>query len=104
MKTHTLIGARLLSKSKSKILELAREIALNHHERFDGSGYPNGLRGETISLGARIIAVCDTFDAMVSDRPYRQGMPKEKVIETIRQGAGKEFDPNVVEAFLQIID
>lgn len=102
IQTHSRAGARILEPISA--YKNAIPIVLQHHERFDGSGYPNGLRGETISLGARIIAVCDTFDAMASDRPYRNGMPAEKVIETIKEGAGKQFDPNVVEAFLQIID
>ena len=101
IQTHSRAGARILEPIAA--YKDAIPIVLQHHERFDGNGYPNGLRGETISLGARIIAVCDTFDAMASDRPYRDGIPTEKVLETIKEGAGKQFDPNVVEAFLQVI-
>jgi putative nucleotidyltransferase with HDIG domain len=78
-------------------------IVLQHHECFDGSGYPDRISGEAISLGARIFAVADYFDALISDRPYRPGMDREQVIESIRQEAGAKFDPGVVKAFLRIM-
>jgi HD-GYP domain-containing protein (c-di-GMP phosphodiesterase class II) len=74
---------------------------LCHHERYDGTGYPDGLAGEVIPLAARILAVADAYDAMVSDRPYRAGMPHEKVEKVLRRGSGTQWDPKVIEAFLR---
>jgi putative nucleotidyltransferase with HDIG domain len=79
-------------------------IAMQHHERFDGKGYPAGLAGEEITLGARILAVADVFDAVTSERPYRKGMPFEKAIGIIKEGAGTQFDPKIVEVFLAIMN
>ena len=73
------------------------------HERWDGGGYPDGLRGEEIPLGARIVAVCDAFDAMTTERPYRQPMPEGEAIAELRRCAGTQFDPMVVEAFLEAV-
>lgn len=80
----------------------ALDIPYAHHERWDGSGYPCGLRREQIPLPARIFAVVDVYDALRSDRPYRDAWPEEEVIEYIRERAGKYFDPQVVEAFMQL--
>lgn len=91
IKKHPTIGYTILSKSKS-LLSIAR-IVLFHHERWDGGGYPNGLRGESIPQGSRIIAVADTIDAMTSDRPYRKGMSVEFTMEEVRRNAGLQFDP-----------
>ncbi len=77
-------------------------LVLHHHERWDGRGYPSGLAGEEIPLGARIVAMVDTFDAMLSDRPYRKGMPLEVVLEKLRPEAGHQFDPEVLRQFLEI--
>jgi HD-GYP domain-containing protein (c-di-GMP phosphodiesterase class II) len=77
---------------------------LQHHECFDGSGYPDGLSGEAISLGGRIFAVADSFDALTSDRPYRRGLGRERAIEIIKEGAGGQFDPKVVQAFLSLMN
>ncbi|HYF65047.1 MAG TPA: HD-GYP domain-containing protein, partial [Herpetosiphonaceae bacterium] len=85
-------------------LKSAIDIPYCHHERWDGGGYPRGLSGEEIPLTARIFAVVDVWDALRSDRPYRQGWPHEAVIEHIRQEAGKHFDPQVVAQFLQLMD
>jgi HD-GYP domain-containing protein (c-di-GMP phosphodiesterase class II) len=74
-----------------------------HHERFDGMGYPYGLSGSEIDPGARIVAVADVFDALRMDRPYRRGMPLEKVVVLIKDGSGTQFDPDVVATFLQFI-
>jgi HD-GYP domain-containing protein (c-di-GMP phosphodiesterase class II) len=79
-------------------------LVLQHHERFDGKGYPDGLSGEDILLGARILAVADVFDALISDRPYRDGMELARVLEIIEQEKGKQFDPRVVQVFLEIIE
>ena len=76
---------------------------LHHHERWDGRGYPDGLREDTIPLDARILAVADAYDAMTSDRPYRKALPQEKAEEILRQGAGTQWDPEIVEVFLQIM-
>jgi HD-GYP domain-containing protein (c-di-GMP phosphodiesterase class II) len=83
-------------------LAQAAQIVLHHHEAYDGSGYPSGLAGERIPLGARIFAVADTFDAMTSDRPYRKALPPEQALAEIRRCAGSQFDPQVVDALLAI--
>jgi len=79
-------------------------IVSQHHEWVNGGGYPNGLKGEEISLHARIFAVADCYDALISDRPYRPGMPIEKVIQIISEGVGKQFDPRVVEVFRRVME
>jgi putative nucleotidyltransferase with HDIG domain len=101
MRLHVRIGARILEPIAAYAGVIP--IVLQHHEWFDGTGYPDGLAGEAISLGARIFAVADCFDALVSDRPYRPGMEPERVVEIIRQGAGRQFDPRVVQAFLEVM-
>jgi HD-GYP domain-containing protein (c-di-GMP phosphodiesterase class II) len=75
-------------------------IVLNHHERFDGSGYPNGLRGDKIPLESRIIGVCDAYHAMISDRPYRPALPLERALQELEDGAGTQFDPDAVALLL----
>jgi len=84
-------------------LRPALDIPYCHHEKWDGSGYPRGLRGEQIPLGARIFAVVDVWDALTSDRPYREAWPREKALAYIKAEAGTHFDPEVVELFLQVI-
>ena len=125
MKRHCEIGAQIL-RQDSKVLdaflawrdgprpraaaahdpviELAATIALAHHERWDGLGYPAGLRGPDIPLVARIVAVADSYDALLSERPYRAAFPEEIVLKTLREGAGAHFDPNVLAAFLDVLD
>ena len=76
---------------------------MHHHERWDGQGYPEGLKGENIPLLCRMLAVADAYDAMTSDRPYRKAFPREKALEEIRKNAGSQFDPVIVELFLDII-
>lgn len=100
MRSHTLVGSQLLGGSSSPVLQVAEAIALSHHERWDGGGYPEGLMAESIPLPARIVAVADTFDALSYDRPYRDAWPAEKATEEIRRNAGRHFDPRVVRAFL----
>jgi putative two-component system response regulator len=100
IKTHTTIGARILRGGRSELVQLAERIALGHHERWDGTGYPNGLRGEAIPFEARLVAIVDVFDALVHDRPYRKGWPAAKVLANIAEQSGRHFDPRVVEAFL----
>ena len=98
MRTHPEIGHRILSSVS--FMATAAEIVLSHEERFDGTGYPNGLRGEEISLWARLFAVIDTLDAMTSDRPYRKGLSFDAAQKEILRMAGAQFDPVAVEAFV----
>jgi CHASE2 domain-containing sensor protein len=100
MQTHALKGAALLADSNSELLQLAEVIARTHHERWDGSGYPNGLAGEDIPLAGRICSICDVFDALVSPRPYKDAWAVESALTEIRQSSGTQFDPHLVEAFL----
>jgi putative two-component system response regulator len=99
IKSHTVIGARILSGSHSSLLPLAAEIALTHHERWDGSGYPHGLAGEEIPLVGRIVAVADVFDALTHDRPYKRALPVDAAVAEIIRSAGTHFDPQVTDAF-----
>ena len=103
MRAHTTIGAELLSGHASPLLETARVVALTHHERWDGTGYPQGLAGEAIPLAGRIAAIADVFDALTSDRPYKQAWPFEQAVAEIRRSAGSHFDPMLVERFLAIL-
>jgi HD-GYP domain-containing protein (c-di-GMP phosphodiesterase class II) len=102
MQTHTTIGASILSGSKSALVRLAEEIALSHHERWDGSGYPNGLSGNAIPLAARICAVCDVFDALLSPRPYKEAWPLAEVMRELVSLRGTHLDPALVDAFLPL--
>lgn len=104
MKQHSAIGAQILRGSDSEIIKLAETIALTHHERWDGQGYPGGLRSHDIPLAGRIVAVADVFDALCSKRPYREApvYPVEKVFEMIQEGSGTQFDPAIVEAVMAI--
>jgi putative two-component system response regulator len=104
MKTHTTIGAKILSGSDSAFLNMAETIALTHHERFDGNGYPQGLKGEEIPLIGRICSVADIFDALTSERPYKKAWSFEDAIKEIQNCIGKNFDPIVANAFLDIKD
>ncbi|MGQ9843247.1 MAG: HD domain-containing phosphohydrolase, partial [Spirochaetota bacterium] len=106
MKQHTVIGAETIAEAESKVsgrsyLNLGKEIAYYHHERWDGSGYPKGLKGQEIPLSARIVAVADVYDALVSQRPYKQVFPHEKAVKIICAKSGIHFDPVVVTAFLK---
>ena len=104
VKTHAELGARLLSGSSAPVLQMAAVIAATHQERWDGSGYPAGLAGEAIPLVGRIVAVADVFDALTHDRPYKSAWPVERAIAELRHGAGSQFDPVVVAAFLAMHD
>lgn len=100
MKRHTVIGARILSGYHSPLLQVAAAIALAHHERFDGSGYPGGLAGEAIPLVGRITAVADVFDALTTTRPYKRAWPLGEAYDYVTAGAGSHFDPTCVAAFV----
>lgn len=100
MKTHAEIGARLLDGDDSDLMRMAREIALTHHEKWDGSGYPNGLAGEAIPQSGRIAALADVFDALTSVRPYKKAWTVEAAVDLIKENSGKHFDPELVVVFL----
>ena len=100
MKTHSQIGYQILHGSPSKYLNLGAEIALGHHEKFNGSGYPNGTSGDAISIEARIVAVADVFDALTSERPYKKKWSNKAAIEFMHANSGTHFDPTCVEAFI----
>jgi PAS domain S-box-containing protein/putative nucleotidyltransferase with HDIG domain len=100
MQAHVLIGARILAQGRFAVLHVARAIALSHHERWDGSGYPYGLAGDSIPLVGRIAAVADVFDALTHERPYKPAWPVAAAVAEIEEVAGTHFDPDVVEAFL----
>lgn len=104
MKTHCAIGADLLASPDVPLLELAAEIALSHHECWDGSGYPKGLGGEDVPLAARIVAVADTFDALTHARPYKTAWPTDAAFDEITRLSGRAFDPNVVGAFASVME
>lgn len=102
MKSHTVIGAELLAGSESPVMQMAQVIALNHHEKWNGSGYPNGIAGQTIPLVARIAAVCDVFDALISTRPYKTAWAPADAKEFIAENAGTDFDPHLARLFLDL--
>ena len=101
METHVAIGAKMLEGGTHPLVRTAHLVALSHHENWDGSGYPQGLRGEAIPLVGRIVAVCDVYDALVSARPYKKAWPASDALTEIRRLSGTKFDPRVVEAFLR---
>ncbi len=99
MKTHTVLGEQLLSEYDSELFKSAALLARTHHECWDGSGYPDGLKGTEIPLISRLVSVCDVFDALVSERPYKQPWSTKEAMNYLEQGVGKHFDPQVVELF-----
>jgi DNA-binding NarL/FixJ family response regulator len=103
IEAHAEIGHEILSGSDDPVLQLAATVALTHHERFDGGGYPHGLEGEKIPVAGRIAAVADVFDALVHDRVYRSAIPMGEAADLIREGAGTQFDPEVVAAFEAVL-
>lgn len=102
IKTHTTAGAAILAGSASDVLQRAEEIALTHHEQWDGSGYPSGLRGESIPMSGRIVALADVFDALTHDRPYKSAWPAAAATAEIQRLRNRQFDPAVVDAFLEL--
>jgi putative two-component system response regulator len=103
MQTHAQLGARLLAGSQSPVLRMACEIALGHHERWDGDGYPSGLHGSEIPEAARIVAIVDVFDALSHDRVYRPALPEQQVLKILRSGRGTHFDPELLDVFLSLL-
>jgi putative two-component system response regulator len=99
VKTHAELGARILEDSEAPLLRMAGGICRSHHERWDGSGYPDGLAGEDIPLAGRLVAVADVFDILVHERPYKEGMSVADAAEELRRNASSQFDPTVVDAF-----
>ena len=103
MRSHPRIGADIIGEHRSTVLRLAREIALGHHEKWDGSGYPQGLSGEAIPMSARIVAIADVFDALTTARPYKKAWTVQAAVEQVQQDAGKHFDPTLVELFMGVL-
>ncbi|MCB1954381.1 MAG: response regulator [Rhodocyclaceae bacterium] len=103
MKTHTTIGHGILTRSDAPVFLMAAEVALRHHEKWDGSGYPDGLAGEIIPESARIVALADVFDALTVQRPYKAAWPVERAMETIRADSGRHFEPRLVARFEAIL-
>lgn len=103
MRQHPAIGAQIIGEHNSSLLKLAASISLCHHEKWDGSGYPNGLSGEDIPLEARIVALVDVFDALTSERPYKKAWPIEEALDFIRQQSGSHFDPMLVDVFMHCL-
>lgn len=104
MKQHTEIGFSILSQKSTPLLDLAAQIALTHHEKYDGSGYPKGLAGDDIPLSGAIVAVVDVFDALLSQRPYKDAFSLEATLEILQKDSGSHFHPMVVETFMQNLD
>ncbi|MDR0549834.1 MAG: response regulator [Deltaproteobacteria bacterium] len=104
MRLHTVYGGKILENSDIGFLRLGEVIARTHHEKFDGSGYPNGLKGKEIPLAGRIVAVADVFDALMSRRPYKRAFTVDQTVTIIQEGRGRHFDPNVVDAFMGDLD
>ncbi|WP_053178989.1 response regulator [Pseudomonas kilonensis] len=110
MKTHTTLGRDAIQRAEDQLgvavdfLSLAKEIAYSHQEKWDGSGYPQALAGDDIPISARLMAVADVYDALISRRVYKQGMPHEEAVEIIRQGRGSHFDPDICDAFLAHVE
>jgi len=103
MRTHTTLGGQMLGRSTSQLLQMASEIALCHHERWDGAGYPNGLAGEAIPESARIVAIADVYDALSHDRRYRSRLSELDVLKLMQQGSGTQFDPALVDIFMSLL-
>jgi putative two-component system response regulator len=100
MKRHPEIGAGIIGEHRDPMLSMARDIALSHHEKYDGSGYPYGLEGEEIPLAARVVAIADVFDALSAPRPYKGAWPVDSAIAFLREQRGRHFDPMLVDLFV----
>ena len=110
IKTHTTLAREAIEQAehslgyRAELLQMMKELAYSHHERWDGSGYPQGLAGEQIPLSARLLAIADVYDALISERVYRAGLPHDQAVATIFQGRASQFDPDMVDAFIEIQD
>ncbi|NOQ82311.1 MAG: response regulator [Methylophaga sp.] len=104
MKTHSRLGYQMLDVSDRDMFKMAAIIALHHHEKWDGSGYPDGLQGEDIHIAGRIVAIADVFDALGNDRCYKKAWPLEQILELLKEGTGKAFDPHLIELFMANLD
>lgn len=104
MKTHAELGYEMLKSSHQPLLKTASIISMQHHEKWDGSGYPKGLEGENIHLYGRITAIADVFDALGHDRVYKKAWPLERILDLFKEGRGKHFDPNLIDLFLNNLD
>jgi len=104
MKQHAVIGAQILANSSSPLLQLAHTLAIEHHEKWDGTGYPHGIKGEDISVEGRIVAIADVFDALTSKRPYKEAWSVEETVEHLKSQAGSHFDPNLINLFIEKLD
>jgi len=102
MNTHTTIGAQILTGSTSPVIQMGERVALFHHEKWDGTGYPNRVAGEEIPIEARICTVVDFFDALTMDRPYRKAVPNDEVVQMMLEETGTRFDPAVLEIFVDV--
>lgn len=100
IRTHATIGERILADSSCELIQLGAQIAAGHHERWDGAGYPNGLKADEIPVAARVVAVADVFDALTTRRPYKEPMPLDVARDYLIENQGRQFDPACVEAFL----
>jgi putative two-component system response regulator len=100
MNKHTRIGASILKHSQSSVMKMARIVALCHHEKWDGSGFPNGVSGEDIPIEGRIVAICDVYDALISSRHYKKSWTDAEAIDFLRQNSATHFDPTLVELFI----
>ena len=103
MKAHVTVGAKLLSQGRSKLIHMAEEIARTHHERWDGSGYPNRLVGDQIPLVGQIVAVADVFDTLINERPYKRAWPLEEALEEMRRQRGRWFSPRTVDTLFEVL-
>lgn len=110
MKTHTTLGKEAIENAENQLgyevsfLKIAKEIAYSHQEKYDGSGYPLGLKADEIPISARLMSVADIYDALISKRVYKEKMEHEKAIEIMKEGRGKHFDPDILDAFLELVN
>jgi putative two-component system response regulator len=103
MRSHATVGARILANSSHPVIQMGERIALSHHERWDGGGYPAGLKGADIPYEGRICAVVDVFDALTMDRPYRKSLHQDQALSMMRAEVGRHFDPDVFETFVETL-
>jgi len=102
--THAQLGRDMFEGDESALIKMIRDVAGTHHERWDGKGYPDGLKGEDIPLAGRITSICDVFDALLSERPYKEALPLDYVVDILKKGRGSHFDPNLLDLFMDHLD